>query len=167
MASKSVKKKSEDVGSLAGSVNMGDETQVGGDRVVQTGGGAYIGGNVSTGGGAFVGRDQIMSLGAGVEGTAKLFQTLYATVDNRPNTRPEDKDDLRAEVRELEQYARDRGDYADESVVARHMRIIGRMAPDILDVILATVGNPVSGFLTVAKKTAEKAKELVGKQAST
>lgn len=30
-------------------------------QTIETGGGAYIGGNVSTGGGAFVGRDQIVS----------------------------------------------------------------------------------------------------------
>ena len=31
------------------------------NQTINTGGGAYIGGNVSTGGGAFVGRDQIVS----------------------------------------------------------------------------------------------------------
>jgi hypothetical protein len=37
----------------------GPEVQAGGNTIVNTGGGAYIGGSVHTGGGAFVGRDQI------------------------------------------------------------------------------------------------------------
>ena len=33
------------------------------------------------------------------------------------------------------------------------------MAPDVLDVIVATLGNPLAGLGVAAKKIAEKAKE--------
>jgi hypothetical protein len=38
-----------------------------GQSVVDTGGGAYIGGRVTTGGGAFIGRDQIQTVRACME----------------------------------------------------------------------------------------------------
>lgn len=47
--------------SVAGSIRFGDHAQgnvIGQKSVIDTGGGAYIGGSVNTGGGAFVGRDQ-------------------------------------------------------------------------------------------------------------
>ena len=36
---------------------------------------------------------------------------------------------------------------------------IARMAPDVLDVIVATLGNPLAGLGVAVKKIAERAKE--------
>ena len=47
--------------SVAGSIRFGDHAKdvvIGQKSVIDTGGGAFIGGNVNTGGGTFVGRDQ-------------------------------------------------------------------------------------------------------------
>lgn len=50
------------------------------DRIVQTGGGAYIGGSVSTGGGNFIGRDQIKTVypqaGGSVEDLLMLLREV-------------------------------------------------------------------------------------------
>ncbi|HBY08693.1 MAG TPA: hypothetical protein DEH22_13260 [Chloroflexi bacterium] len=50
----------------------------------------------------------------------------------------------------------EKGDQAEESFIARRLRNIQRMAPDILEVMLATIANPAAGFGMVAKKVAEK-----------
>ena len=47
----------------------------------------------------------------------------------------------------------------EESSLSRHFRNIARMAPDILDVVVATLGNPLAGLGVAVKKIAEKAKE--------
>ena len=49
-----------------------------------------------------------------------------------------------------------KGEDADESFIARRLRNIQRIAPDILDVVMATIANPAAGFGMVAKKVAEK-----------
>jgi hypothetical protein len=46
-------------GAGAGATGTSETSRL--SQTINTGGGAYIGGNVSTGGGAFVGRDQIVS----------------------------------------------------------------------------------------------------------
>jgi hypothetical protein len=47
----------------------------------------------------------------------------------------------------------------DESFLSRRFRNIARMAPDLLDVVVATLGNPLAGLGVAVKKIAEKAKE--------
>lgn len=151
------------------------------DKKVDTGGGAYIGGNVNTGGGDFVGRDKIVkaerggvAIGGSVSGSTiitgdynvvgstvtlqeKYIQQIFTEIDKHPNLNALDKDDLKAAVQELQQEDA-KGSNADETFIARHLRNIQRMAPEILDVMLETIKNPVAGFGLVARKVAEKMK---------
>ncbi len=145
---------------------------------VDTGGGAYIGGDVNTGGGNFVGRDQKLSagergvvIGGNVSGSTIItgdgnvvnsgdlhqhFAPIYERIAGA-DLPAEDKDDLKTEVTAVEAEVA-RGDKADESKLARHLRYIGRIAPDILSVVLATLSGPAAGFSMVAKKVAERAR---------
>jgi hypothetical protein len=51
------------------------------NRTIDTGGGAYIEGNVTTGGGDFVGRDKItQQAGASLEGLAQLMAEMRAAL---------------------------------------------------------------------------------------
>jgi hypothetical protein len=80
----------------------------------------------------------------------------------RPNTSPADKADLKAEVQEVQsavKQATTKTEGIDENFLSRHFRNIARMAPDILDVVVATLGNPLAGIGVAIKKIAEKAKE--------
>jgi hypothetical protein len=52
---------------------------------------------------------------------------------------------LKSEVKEL-QKEDEKGQSRDETRVSRHLRNIKRMAPDILVVVLATIGNSAAGF---------------------
>jgi hypothetical protein len=130
-------------------------------RKVHTGGGTYIEGNVNLRNGDFVGRDQYKTTGLNAADVAQLFTVFYATVEARPNTSPADKADLKAELDEVEKEVA-KGDKTDESFLSRRLRNIGRMAPDILDVVLATLAKPMVGLGLAVRKVAEKMKAEAG-----
>jgi hypothetical protein len=56
----------------------------------------------------------------------------------------------------------EKGEQADPSRIERLINTISAMAPDILDVIVTTIGNPLSGIGLVVKKIGEKAKVSKG-----
>ncbi len=125
---------------------------------VQTGGGAYIGGNVTVGDNSkFVGRDDHSTSGASAEQIAQLFQAIFKQIDEKPNLKPEDKQDLHADVHDVQTEIA-KGDQADESFLERRLRNIQRMAPDILDVIVTTFADPALGLAKVVQKIMAKAK---------
>ena len=86
----------------------------------------------------------------------QLFAPIFMAIDAREAT-PAEKKDLKADVQEVEEALKK--PKVDESFVSRRLRNIGRMAPDILDVILATITSPAAGLGLVGKKIAEKVKE--------
>jgi hypothetical protein len=47
----------------------------------------------------------------------------------------------------------------DEGFLSRRFRNIARMPPDILDLVVAMLANPLSGLGVAARNIAEKAKE--------
>lgn len=100
--------------------------------------------------------------GLSVAEIRKLFDGLYAEIDKRANTSVADKEDIKAEVKEIQSKvteAAQKNEKIDESFLSRRFRNIARMAPDVLDVVVATLGNPLVGLGVAVKKIAEKAKE--------
>jgi cell division septum initiation protein DivIVA len=92
----------------------------------------------------------------------QLFDQLYSAIESRQETTPAAKEDLKAEVQEIQQTVTEAAASqkpVEESSLSRHFRNIARMAPDVLDVIVATLGNPLAGLGVAVKKIAEKAKE--------
>ncbi len=144
---------------------------------VNTGGGAYIGGDVNTSGGDFIGRNKsvikgdrglviggdVMSSNTLISGdgnvtsfnkdVSNLFTPVYDAVE-KSNLSKMEKADLEAEVKDIEQEIR-KSPHSDEAFLMRRLRNIRRLAPDILDVIVATIANPAAGFGVAAKKIAE------------
>ncbi len=95
----------------------------------------------------------------------QLFDQLYTAIESRSETPLAAKDDLNAEVKEIQSTvteAAQSNKKVDEGFIARHFRNIARMAPDILDVVVATLGNPLAGLGIAVKKIADKAKEDTG-----
>jgi hypothetical protein len=134
----------------------------------------HIGGDINIQKGDFVGRDKNVSVESGgihVEGDAQinqqaalqkeLFESILRQIDQRPNTPVEDAADLKTNVEEFKSEA-EKGDQADESFLARRLRNIERIAPDILEVLVATVANPAAGFALIVKKVAERAAKTQG-----
>lgn len=105
--------KSEKTVSIAGKIKFRDGagTRVisGRDSIVQTGGGAYIGGSVATGGGDFVGRDQIKSFyqeDASVDDLRKLVGEIgdeLSRADLHPEILSVAEDDLRVVEKQVTQ----------------------------------------------------------------
>lgn len=133
----------------------------GGVRYINTGGGAYIEGAITTGGGDFVGRDKTRTVGLSAADVAALFAPIYERIEGRPGTGPEDKADLKSDLGDVEAEVK-KGDRADETVLSRRLRNIQRMAPDILEVVVATLTGPLAGLSAVARKVAERMRASAG-----
>jgi hypothetical protein len=92
----------------------------------------------------------------------QLFDGLYQNIDSRAELPKANKEDIKAEVQEIQStvtQAAQKNEKIDEGFLSRRFRNIARMAPDVLDVVVATLGNPLAGLGVAAKKIAEKAKE--------
>ena len=91
-----------------------------------------------------------------------VFLDIYRDIDARPATSPAVKEDLKAEVKDIEANvtaAAQKNEKVEEAFLARRFRNIARMAPDILDVVVAMLANPLAGLGIAVRKIAEKAKE--------
>ena len=87
---------------------------------------------------------------------SELFAPIYEIINLSEMTRQE-KEDVTAEMLEIEKEIQ-KGDGLDESYLARRLRNIRRMAPDIFDVILAAMSGPGTVVSTVLGKIAHKVK---------
>jgi len=126
---------------------------------VRTGNISGVSGNVNVAGGNITTHHTVSGL-SGVE-IKQLFDQLYAKIEIRPETPPAVKEDLKAEVKEIQAAVTDaagKNQKVDESFLARHFRNIARMAPDVLEVIVATLASPFAGLGVAVRKIAEKAK---------
>jgi hypothetical protein len=132
------------------------------DNNINTGGGAYIRGNVNVGGsGTFVGRDDNRQTGANLDEIEKLFNSIYSKIEDRSGLTNQDKIDMKSEVDEIRQEL-SRKENINEGFIMRRLRNVGRMAPDILEVALAVIANPAAGFGVIGIKIAEKIKASAG-----
>jgi hypothetical protein len=119
-----------------------------------------ISGNVNVAGGNITTHHTVTGLSAGE--IQQLFDGLYAEIDRRANTSTADKEDIKAELKEIESTVTEAGqknEKMDEGFLARRFRNIARMAPDILDLVVATLANPLAGLGVAAQKIADKAKQ--------
>ena len=128
--------------------------------IVRTGNISDISGNVNVATGNITTHHTITGLSAAE--IRLLFDGLYSQIDALANTTPADKADLKAEVKEIQSMvtqASPKNEKIDESFLSRRFRNVARIAPDVLDVVVAMLGNPLAGLGVVARKIAEKAKE--------
>ena len=133
----------------------------------QSGNSMNIKGDVDTGGGDIAAgdirkRDVYQSHGSGEAGIQNLFQPIYEKIESHDDLKKDDKEDLETAVKEIEQAVAK--EEVDETFIERRLRNIARIAPDILEVVLTTLSNPLIGLATVAQKIAQKAKPKVKKK---
>jgi hypothetical protein len=91
---------------------------------------------------------------------APLFDEIYKKVDVKKGLNPQEKEDVHAELKEA-QLELEKPE-PDESFLARRFRNIKRMAPDIADIALETLKNPISGVVEIIKKVSKKVAEEAG-----
>jgi hypothetical protein len=96
--------------------------------------------------------------------TASKFKEIYEKVDESSKFSPTDKSDLKSELQTFEDEDK-KGPESNEGFLAQRLRNIKRIAPDILDVAIATIANPAAGFGMIAKKVAEKMKAEIAQSA--
>lgn len=95
---------------------------------------------------------------AGSSDVDALFAALRAYLAERqPAPGQPANEEVEAVVATLESEAA-KGEQADEGKLERWIRFLAGMAPDILDVIMASLGNPVSGIGMALKKIAERSR---------
>ena len=143
---------------IGGNVDITGGDFVTGNKVKVDRGGVYAGGDIQdstlvTGDGNRVGNQEVLR--------EEIFEELIARIEARPNTSPEDREDLKANVTEIKEEA-GKGDQADEPFLSRRLRNIQRIAPDIAEVVLATLANPAAGLAAVVGKIARQAKKTSG-----
>jgi hypothetical protein len=119
-----------------------------------------ISGNVNIAGGDITTHQTITGLS--VVEIKQLFDGLYTVIESNKKASPTKKEDLKAEVKEIQSTVAEaiqKSEKVDESFLSRRFRNIARMAPDVLDVVVATLANPLAGLGVAVKKIAGKAKE--------
>ena len=96
--------------------------------------------------------------------SSSKFSTIYKQVEERRDLTPTDKTDLKSELQAFEDDDK-KGPESNEGFLAQRLRNVRRIAPDILDVAIATIANPAAGFSMIAKKVTEKMKAEAGQPA--
>ncbi len=149
-------------------------TQTAGERGVV---GSSAGGNIITGDGNVVGDISVsdspgVAIGTGHRVTvtqgisgeelAALFTALKRQVENNTGLNPDDKADVKAELKDLQTEATAAASEppADDNFIRRRLHNLERMAPDIIDTIATTAVNPVAGVKGVWDKIVAKAREI-------
>jgi len=86
----------------------------------------------------------------------RAFETVHQKVQALPAEKEPDKSLIADTVKDIETEVIKKDD-ADQSNLARWFRLLAVMAPDILEVTLDTILNPLKGISTVVRKIAERA----------
>lgn len=134
--------------------NPGPNKQIRGDQnVIQ---GSISGGVIVQGRGANVSVQQ--SSGINEAQLSLVFEKIHQAIQARPDDPDIDKEEISETVQRIEQEVK-KGDQANDSKLKRWMESLNKMAPDIIDIILASLGGPVSGLTAVLKKVAEHARQ--------
>jgi hypothetical protein len=118
--------------------------------------GTYVEGNINIQQGDFVG-------GGKTEIEIKIenwFQPIYHAISNRPKTTKKKRVALQNNVKEIEQEIQKK-EKTDQSFIVERLNNLKKMAPDIWEVALATINNPLGGISLALTKVAKKAAQEV------
>ena len=86
----------------------------------------------------------------------RVFQGVYASIEQRPPDPEAPKTELTAAVQAIEKEV-GQGEDANPDRLRIWLKFLGGMAPDILDVALAALKNPAAGIAAVVRKVVERA----------
>ena len=86
-----------------------------------------------------------------------LFRIIFEAVEKQPQLTPAEKEDVKADLQEVQTALEE--PQPDETFIARRLRNIKRMAPEIVEVTVETLKNPIGGVAEVVKRIAAKMAE--------
>lgn len=87
-----------------------------------------------------------------------LFKRVHRKVKTRRADPKVNQAKLQTQVKKIETEAA-KGSAADPGKLERWIRTLAKMAPDIVEVMAASLAGPVGGFTMVFKKIVERARE--------
>ncbi|HSL43711.1 MAG TPA: hypothetical protein VK897_09785 [Anaerolineales bacterium] len=141
---------------IGGNVHITRGDFVGGDKNVRVDKGAvFVGGDVQGSHIVTGNRNQIGNHGLRCD---DFFTEILEKIEQRSDILAEDKEDLKANVAEIKAET-EKEEQADPSFLARRLRNIQRIAPDMAEVVLATLANPMAGFAAIVKNVARHAQK--------
>lgn len=117
-----------------------------------TQGGINITGNVTIKNSKVAGRDNVEKKVVNVNVS---FAPVYHALKENTTIAPETKKTIEESVEQIEQEVK-KGDKAKPSFVQERLQNIERMAPDIGEVVMATLLNPAAGISLAVKKVVNK-----------
>lgn len=89
------------------------------------------------------------------------FERLFELLGEKINARPEDpnvsREEIQRQVNEIKTEAA-KGESANSNKLERWIQNLSRMAPDIFEVMVASLGGPVAGLSAVLQKIAMRVK---------
>jgi hypothetical protein len=119
-------------------------------------------GNVSSGGISIQGSNAKVTIqqtsGLDAEDVTALFEKIYQHIEARPADPNVDKEEIVESVKKIQEET-SKGEQANETKLTRWINYLNKIAPDIVDVALASLGGPVSGVTAVLKKIADRARQ--------
>jgi hypothetical protein len=87
----------------------------------------------------------------------RLFELLEEKIKARPEDPNVDKQEVQEQVNQIKAEAA-KGETANPNKLERWIRNLAEMAPDIVDVMVASLGGPISGLTAVIQKIAVRVK---------
>ncbi|GAB4543471.1 MAG: hypothetical protein Fur002_15540 [Anaerolineales bacterium] len=127
-----------------------------GNRSIRAGNGSVVVGGDVKGSNIVIGNHNTVS--SQTLNIDSVFETVYRRVDENPALAPDKKEDVKAELAEVKTALEQ--PQPDEGFLARRFRSLQNMAPDIVDVTIELLKNPVTGVAEVIKKVAQKIKDI-------
>ena len=138
-------------GNVSGNIVTGDRntvTDVGGDLVH---GDKIDVGDISDSSNIAIGRKAQAQEGLSGAELAAIFQKVYEQIEARPPDPDVDIEEIKATVEQIEEETAG-PEAANEKRLERWLGNLARMAPDIIEVMAASLAGPVAGGAMVLKK---------------
>ena len=88
---------------------------------------------------------------------ARAFAAIYEQIEARPPDPKVDRAEIKETVEKIKAEVR-KEDEANPDKVERWFRFLAEMAPDVLELVAATLASPIAGVGTVIRNVAERAK---------
>jgi hypothetical protein len=137
-----------------GNIFTGQKADVGSSEITTGNNSVVIGGSIQ-GSNIVIGSSNTVTNNS--VNISPLFDEIYRKLDNQKDLSPDVKRDVKEELGEIKSALEE--SQPDESFLARRFRNIKRMAPDIADIALETLKNPISGVVEIIKKVSKKVAE--------
>ena len=140
-----------------GNIFMGQKSDIGKSEISTGSNSVVIGGSIQ-GSNIVIGSNNTVTNTS--TNISPLFDEIYQKLDIQKDLSPDVKRDVKEELGEIKSALE--SSEPDESFLTRRFRNLKRMAPDIAEVAIETLKNPVSGVVEVIKKVSKRMAEDAG-----